>query len=120
MRIIVCGGRDFANRQALWAALNTINHSERGPIRQVVHGNARGADAMAGAWARENKITEWPVPAEWSKYGNSAGPRRNKQMLGMDIDLVVAFPGGRGTKNMVKQARSRGVEVIEPIAIESP
>jgi hypothetical protein len=31
-------------------------------------------------------------------------------------DLVVAFPGGRGIANMVKQARAAGVEVLEASA----
>jgi hypothetical protein len=79
----------------------------------IVHGNAAGADTHAKHWALRNKRQEWAFPAEWSKYGNSAGPRRNKQMLGSGAELVVAFPGGKGTRNMVKQARHAGLEVIE-------
>jgi hypothetical protein len=40
--------------------------------------------------------------------------RRNQQMLDEGRpDLVVAFPGGAGTANMVKLARAIGCEVIE-------
>lgn len=112
-RVIVCGGRDYWQPGDMNRVMGELNDSPRGPIYAVIHGNARGADSLAGAWAKRNGVREWPVPAEWSKFGNSAGPRRNKQMLGMGASLVVAFPGGRGTKNMVKQARAAGLEVLE-------
>ena len=51
-------------------------------------------------------------PANWKKHGRAAGPIRNKQMLEeAKPDLVIAFPGGAGTANMVKQAREAGVKV---------
>jgi len=115
LRIIVCGGRDYRDAPRIEETLTEIEMT-RGSIYAVIHGNASGADTFAGAWARRHKIREWPVPAEWAKFGNSAGPRRNKNMLGMSPDLVVAFPGGKGTRNMVKQAQTAGVEVIEVAA----
>lgn len=110
--VIVCGGRDFRDRNLLNATLDKIV-AERWPIAEIIHGNARGADTLAGEWARCHHVRVWPVPAEWSKYGRSAGPRRNKKMLGSGAKLVVAFPGGKGTRNMVKQARTAGIEVME-------
>lgn len=113
IRVLVCGGRDFCNRGLIYSTLDELHNGERGPIRVVIHGNAYGADCLGGVWAIVNKIKEWPVAAEWSKYGKAAGPKRNKKMIGMGIELVVAFPGGRGTKNMVKIAKAAGVEVLE-------
>jgi hypothetical protein len=53
-------------------------------------------------------------PADWAKHGRAASPIRNQQMLDEGRpNLVVAFPGGRGTADMVRRARSAGVEVIE-------
>lgn len=53
-------------------------------------------------------------PADWDKYGKRAGYLRNVQMLDEGKpDLVVAFPGGKGTAMMVKLAKERGVRVIE-------
>jgi len=47
-------------------------------------------------------------------HGRAAGPVRNAQMLAEGKpDFVVAFPGGRGTADMCKQARARGVKVVE-------
>jgi hypothetical protein len=112
MRVLVTGGRDFSDRLLVERTLNSIHLNQE--ITVLIHGAARGADELAGTWAYENHIIESVFPANWSKYGKSAGPIRNKQMLleGMP-DLVVAFPGGRGTANMVQQARNAGIPVME-------
>ena len=115
--IIVCGGRDYANVGAVTAALDYLR--AKSGVRGVVHGAARGADSLAGQWARLRGIDETAFPADWSE-GPSAGPKRNARMLAWLLDCpaphgVVAFPGGRGTADMVKRARSAGVGVWEPI-----
>jgi len=116
LRVIVCGGRDYIDWDAGFAALDTI-HAET-PIEFVFHGNARGADSIASAWATgaaRQGVRNCPCPAEWSKHGKAAGPKRNQAMLGNGIDLVIAFPGGRGTADMVRRARAAGVRIVEPI-----
>lgn len=68
---------------------------------------------MASEFAKWKGIPVKTFRADWGKYGKSAGPRRNKQMLDEGRpDLVVAFEGGRGTADMVKQAKAAGVEVL--------
>ena len=69
---------------------------------------------MARDWARTKpEVERFVCHADWEKHGKAAGPKRNKRMLEWKPDLVVAFPGGKGTANMVQQARQAGVEVIE-------
>jgi hypothetical protein len=119
LRVIVCGGRDYMDWDAGFAALDKI-HAET-PIEFVFHGNARGADSIASAWASEpmrarRGVRNCPCPAQWAKHGKSAGPKRNQAMLGNGIDLVIAFPGGRGTADMVRRARAAGVSVVEPMS----
>jgi hypothetical protein len=114
MRILVCGGRDFNNRLFLAATLESL-----GPITRVIHGGARGADMLAGEWAIENGIPFEVFGADWEKYGRAAGPRRNAEMLAKGKpDLVVAFPGGRGTADMVRRAKAKGVPVKEIGVVE--
>jgi hypothetical protein len=112
-RILVCGGRDFNEADKIAATLDAL-HTEH-QIAFVIHGNARGADYWAGAWAKKRYplVGEIAVPAEWSKFGKGAGPKRNQKMLGHGPSLVVAFSGGTGTADMVKRARLAGIVVME-------
>lgn len=115
MRVIVCGGRDYQDQDHVYQMLNELNAGS--PITFLFHGNAKGADHLADLWGHRAKLRQdikiVPVPAKWKKYGSAAGPIRNKAMLGHGINLVVAFPGGRGTKNMIKQAKAANVDVWE-------
>ena len=109
-RIIVCGGRDYADAKRLAEVLNEV--ADAHPDFTLVHGGAKGADALAHEWALGWGIIE-VFRADWAKHGRAAGPIRNRQMLDAGADLVVAFPGGSGTADMVRQARARGVPVRE-------
>lgn len=64
-------------------------------------------------WAIGAGIKATPFPAKWSTYGNAAGPIRNQEMVDTKPDIVVAFPGGTGTADAVRRARSAGIEVLE-------
>jgi hypothetical protein len=109
--IIACGGRDFADRALVFATLDSIH--EITPISVLVHGAASawvngkrlGADFFAGEWAECRGVAVHEVPADWSR-GRGAGPIRN---------LVVAFPGGAGTKDMTQAAKRWGREVLHVI-----
>ena len=93
-RVLVCGGRAYDDRDALFAALDRL-HSERG-IAVLIAGGAQGADTLAVEWAQARGIRTEVYMAEWDKYGRAAGPIRNKQMLDEGLpDLVIAFPGGK-------------------------
>jgi len=109
--VLVCGGRDFAN----YALLERVLDRRHGMLTftRVVHGAARGADTMAGRWAAERGVPFVSYPANWETYGKRAGPLRNTEMLQLEKpDLVIAFPGGKGTADMVGKAHTAGVRVI--------
>lgn len=113
MRVLVTGGRHYADREFLYAALDAL-HAEHG-FRLLIHGGATGADALAQDWAEHRGVVPQAYPADWTKYRKAAGPIRNRQMLDEGKpDLVVAFPGGDGTANMVSIAKRAGVPVIQP------
>jgi hypothetical protein len=78
----------------------------------VVQGGARGADALAGQWAQDRGGSQKRVPAEWIKHGRAADHIRNAAMLLEKPDLVIAFPGGAGTADMVRQAKKAGGCVV--------
>lgn len=114
LRLIVCGGRDYADRARLFAVLDAIHR--RNTIAVIIHGACAGADGLASDWADANWVTEDPYPVlleEWRQFGKAAGPMRNRRMLEESHpDGVVAFPGGNGTKDMVRQAEAAGVIVM--------
>lgn len=110
---LICGGRDFTDMEMFRAAIGDIM-TLRGCPDRVIHGAARGADMLADEWARSLALDVTAVPADWERHGKAAGPIRNQEMLAMNPHAVVAFPGGRGTANMVglaKAARAAGVEI---------
>lgn len=110
VRIIVCGGRDYADRAFVFQVLDKI-HTLRG-ICEVIQGEAPGADRWAREWALNRGVTLNRCRAEWEKHGKRAGPIRNAHMLTLRPDGVVAFPGGRGTADMCRQAEAAGVPVM--------
>lgn len=112
MRLLVCGGRDYSDVDFLEQSLDLVKRDHN--IDVVIHGAARGADTLAGNWATKNNIPLEVYPAQWNLYGKSAGYKRNKQMLDEGKpDLVIAFPGGAGTRMMMRIAKEAGVEVLE-------
>jgi len=112
MRGIVTGGRDYADAAAVQRELDHLALAEG--LTEIAHGGARGADQLAGDWACANRLPCFVYPAEWKRLGRGAGPKRNAEMLRhFAPDVVIAFPGGRGTADMVARARKAGVRVIE-------
>lgn len=137
-RILVCGGRTFGelasiNRQNpewdkrekeykmvfSWLDRLTIPNPTEDPETWlpedgtvIIQGGAKGADAAAHDWAVCNWVPMEEYPADWGKHGKRAGYIRNVEMLEKGKpDLVLAFPGGKGTEMMVKLAVAAGVPV---------
>lgn len=112
MRVLVCGGRDYRDDRFLRHKLDELH--ARYNFRLVIHGDAPGADFHALRWADDMEIEWWGFPAAWETFGKKAGHLRNKQMLDEGKpNLVVAFPGGHGTSDMVLQAKKASIVVIQ-------
>lgn len=110
--ILVCGGRNYDDYEKVYESL--ANELNRGAVK-VIHGGAKGADSLAEKVCSDLGIETEVYQAYWGKYGKSAGAIRNQRMLKKgEPDAVFAFPGGRGTFDMVKKAEKAGVEVEFP------
>jgi hypothetical protein len=110
LKVIVCGGRKFKSPAQVWRELDRLHSILH--FTQLMQGGARGVDAFAREWAILNpEIKRWVCRAEWKRYGNAAGPIRNRRMLQWQPDLVIAFPGGNGTADMIDQAKAAGIPV---------
>ena len=109
MKAIVCGGRYYADKAKLEAELDTWMHADN---FEIAHGNAKGADTLADIWAKSRGIKVTPFPADWARHGKSAGPKRNQRMLDeYKPNFIIAFPGGKGTADMIRRATMAGVAV---------
>lgn len=119
LRILVCGGRKYQNYAKVERVLNFFRNRDSEGIECIIHGGATGADSLASRYAKVNGIDEKPFPVteeEWAKFKSAAGPIRNAKMITLGKpNLVIAFPGDKGTKNMIEQAeRSRLLTISIP------
>jgi hypothetical protein len=113
MRVLVCGGRAYRDPRRVKAVMDKFHNSGEG-IDVLIEGGAHGADRLARLWAQSEPVPIETYEADWENQGSFAGPARNARMLAEGKpDLVIAFPGGRGTADLVRKARKAGVEVIE-------
>lgn len=111
MRVLVCGSRDWTNASVIrmtmaWLSRNSV----------IIHGDCRGADRIAADAAKKMGYEVIAYPADWHTHGKAAGPIRNQQMLDEGRpELVIAFTDdlsrSRGTADMVRRARLKGVPV---------
>lgn len=110
MRLIIAGGRGYDFTEANFERLDALHAAH--PVTAVLSGCAPGADHYGEVWARSKGIPVEEHPAQWGKYGKSAGPRRNREMA-CQADAVVLFPGGAGTQNMHDEAMARNLRVFD-------
>jgi hypothetical protein len=101
MRTIIAGSRTNNNIKDLIKAIDYCNW----PITSVITGKARGVDHLGELWASYHKIPIIEFPANWKKFGKSAGYKRNKEMAD-NADALIALWNGksRGTKSMIELA----------------
>jgi hypothetical protein len=107
--VAVTGGRYYANEALVDRVLTDIVEEYK-PVR-LVFGDANGADFLAWRWAHEHNIKYRRFSALWNKYGHAAGPIRNREMLDYGVDVLIAFPGDKGTNDCIKAAEERMIPV---------
>lgn len=110
MRVIIAGGRDIKRSVGLiYKAVNKSGFD----IGEVVSGCANGVDTLGEEFAALQGIPVKQFPADWVRYGKSAGYIRNRQMAEYADALIAVWDGqSRGTANMIKTAEELGLEVF--------
>ena len=111
MKLAVIGGRDFNDfsllNEIIWSCFGT--DFEPYHATTIISGGAKGADFLAKRWAmiaRPEGIKYLEFPADWDKYGKSAGFIRNQQIIDA-CDILLAFWDGKshGTQNTIAKAK---------------
>jgi ABC-type Fe3+-hydroxamate transport system substrate-binding protein len=111
MRAIVCGGRDYHDGPRFLAEMNRL-HSEL-KFTCIIEGGALGVDLYACNWAKMQSVPHEQYKADWATLKKSAGAIRNLEMiLKGKPEVVIAFPGGMGTRDMVQKASDYFIKVI--------
>ena len=113
---VVCGGREYTDKKFMFNILDDFL------LDTIIHGDARGADSLCSEYCKNHNIKEVSVSTKWKEYksGNhwikqkTAGLEANTKMLDIKPDIVIAFPGGRGTRETLRKAKSRSIRVIQP------
>ena len=105
----IIGSRSFNDYKVMTHFLDSLL------ISGIVSGGACGADTLAERYANEHDINLTVYPADWEKYGKSAGYKRNHTII-ENCDNVIAFWDGRsnGTYHSINLAKKlkKGVEII--------
>ena len=111
MRVIIAGGRTFTNFDLMITTLDELFVKTDEPIT-VISGTARGADQTGERYADLRGYDVERYPAQWDKYGRSAGYKRNAQMADRATHCVVFWDGkSRGSKHMINLAQQKGLEL---------
>ena len=101
MKLIIAGSRGLVSTFIIDSAIELLNILPR-EIEEVVSGRARGIDVCGEDWAEGNDIPCSLFPADWDKYGKSAGYIRNKEMAEYGDELLAIWDGeSKGTRNMI-------------------
>lgn len=112
MRVLICGDRNWTDYKRIYKEVQKLSDDDL-----VIHGAAQGADTLGSLAARRRGLMVQAFPAQWERYGRSAGPIRNQQMLDEGKpDVVWAFHPNidvsRGTADMIARARKAGVKTV--------
>lgn len=108
MRVIITGSREADNPIMLVDAVR----KSRFNITTVISGNARGADQLGERYAVKHGIPLEKYPADWGKYGKSAGYLRNCEMVEQSEALIALWDGeSKGTEHMINLAERKGLYV---------
>ena len=116
-KLIVAGGRDFSDYDLLAEKLDNIRYvvwdQDIADDLEIVCGKARGADTLGETWAKKNHVGVKYFPADWDRYGKSAGYRRNGEMAEYG-DALLAFWDGesKGTAHMINLATGKDLTVM--------
>jgi len=110
MKVVIAGGRTFNDYELLKTKCDEIL-KDFNDI-EIVSGTAKGADRMGEQYAKEMGYGLKLFPADWNKYGKSAGYRRNEQMADY-ADMLIAFWDGesKGTKHMIDYSNKNKLNV---------
>lgn len=111
MRVLVCGGSSYRDEAAVFDELDKLHKHQ--PISLIINGGARGADYSSNQWAKERSVPLRVFKADRQQFGEQAVFVLNGDMITeAEPELILAFPGGDVTADMVRQAEAASINVV--------
>jgi hypothetical protein len=112
MRTIIAGSRSISSLAIVEQAMDQALILCGIVPSMVISGTARGADQLGEQWAAGRGIEVEKYPADWDRYGKSAGYIRNKEMADNADALVAIWDGeSKGTSHMIDLAEAAGLAI---------
>lgn len=109
MKIAFTGGRNYAKRDLV----TTYLREEVSRTDTVLVGDCpTGLDNFVRTWCLNHQQPMRVFAANWDEFGKAAGPLRNLAMLKHGAGILIAWPGGKGTRSCIVQARGLGISVL--------
>ena len=109
MKTIIAGSRGVTDFNIVEEAIKESGFI----ITEVVCGCARGVDSLGEQWAKNNNIPVKYFPAEWNRFGRSAGYKRNVEMADNAEALIAVWDKvSKGTKHMIDIAGNKGLKIF--------
>lgn len=110
MKLIIAGSREITNYDALKVAFQWTELKLED--LEIVSGCARGVDSLAIEFAEEHNLKLHRFPADWEADGKIAGFIRNQKMADFADALLAVWNGSsRGTEDMIKRAKKKGLRI---------
>lgn len=103
-KLIIAGTRTFSDPHLMQQALSNYltKYQLYGRQITVISGTAKGADAMGERFAEANNWQVIRMPAQWNRYGRSAGYKRNEEMAKIADGCICFWDGiSPGTHHMI-------------------
>ena len=110
IKVIIAGGRNFDDFNKLCQVCDEFLQDQNKV--EIVSGAYKGADLLGERYAAKRNYPIKQFPADWRRYGKSAGLKRNTEMAAY-ADALIAFWDGesKGTKHMIELATQTGLIV---------
>ena len=110
IKVIIAGGRNFDDFNKLCQVCDEFLQGQNDI--EIVSGAYKGADALGERYAAERNHPIKQFPADWRRYGKSAGLKRNIEMAAY-ADILIAFwdVESKGTNHMIELATQADLKV---------